>query len=194
MKERNFVMTKKIAMILAAAAVIFGSQHCLAAPKGPNASASIQHQIQGTLKSRLDLLTRLVADYEKQYKNGALGGMSVLKAKVLLYKTELLKMKADAGLVPEPGIAVALIDYYAVTAYAADLQKRFTRGNMSLSILLNAQIQANDAELKYLNLLKQCRQPGEVEAVRKKLPPFDPAKRLDPKLLQELFAAELKAK
>ena len=194
MKGRYFVMTKKIAMVIAAGAVIFGSQLCQAAPKGANGSASIQQQIQGTLKSRIDLLTRLVADYEKNYKNGALGGMSVLKAKVLLYKTELLKMKADAGLIPEPGISVALIDYYAVTAYAADLQKRFTRGNMSLSILLNAQIQANDAELKYLNLLKQCRKPGEVEAVRKKLPPFDPAKRLDPKLLQELFAAELKAK
>ena len=194
MKERKFVMTQKIAMVLAAAAFIFGSQLCPAAPKEPKGLSAIQQQIRNTLKSRIDLLTKLVADYEKQYKNGSLGGMSVLKAKNLLYKAELLKMKADAGLPPEPGIAVAVIDLYAVTAYVADLQKRFTRGNMSLSILLNAQIQANDAELKYLNLLKQCRQPGEVEAVRKKLPPFDPAKRLDHKLLQELFAAELKAK
>jgi len=194
MKKRKSAMSEKIAIVLAAAAVIFGSQLCPAAPKDPKGSSTIQQQIQGTLKSRIDLLTKLVSDYEKQYKKGSLGGMSVLKAKVLLYKAELLKMKADAGLLPEPGIAVALIDFYAVTAYVTDLQKRFTRGNMSLSILLNAQIQANDAEIKYLTLLKRCRQPGAVEAVRKKLPPFDPAKRLDHKLLQELFAAELKAK
>lgn len=191
MKKRNFVMTKKIAMVLAAAAVMFGAWTC---PAAPNGQASIQQRLRGTLKSRVDLLTRLVADYEKQYKNGSLGGMSVLKAKIMLYKAELLKMKADAGGTPEPGIAIAVIDLYAVTAYVADLQKRFTRGNMSLSILLNAQLQANDAELKYLNLLKRCRQPEAVEAVRKKLPPFDPAKRLDQKLLQELFDAELKAK
>lgn len=191
MKKRNFVMTKKIAMVLAAAAVMFGAWTC---PAAPNGQASIQQRLRGTLKSRVDLLTRLVADYEKQYKNGSLGGMSVLKAKIMLYKAELLKMKADAGGTPEPGIAIAVIDLYAVTAYVADLQKRFTRGNMSLSILLNAQLQANDAELKYLNLLKRCRQPEAVEAVRKKLPPFDPAKRLDQKLLQELFEAELKAK
>ena len=65
---------------------------------------------------------------------------------------------------------------------------------MSLSILLNAQLQANDAELKYLTLLKQCRDPEAVEGARKKLPPFDPAKRIDPKLLRELFEAELKAR
>ena len=191
MKKRDFAMTKKIAMVLAAAAVIFGAWTC---PAAPDVSASIQQRLRGTLKARVDLLTRLVADYEKQYKNGSLGGMPVLKAKIMLYKAELLKMKADAGGIPEPGIAIAVIDLYAATAYVADLKKRFTSGNMILSILLNAELQANDAELNYLNLLKQCRQPEAVEAVRKKLPPFDPAKRLDPKLLQELFAAELKSK
>ncbi len=191
MKKRDFVMTKKIAMVLAAAAVVFGAWTC---PAAPNGQASIQQRLRGTLKSRVDLLTRLVADYEKQYQNGSLGGMSVLKAKIMLYKAELLKMKADAGGTPEPGIAVVVIDLYAATAYVTDLQKRFTRGNMTLSILLNAQLQANDAELRYLTLLKQCRRPEAVEDVRKKLPPFDPAKRLDPQLLRELFAAEIKAK
>ena len=190
MKERIFVMTGKIALI-AAAAILFGAMPCSAAPKG---SAAIQQRIRGTVKSRVELLTKLVADYEKQFKNGSLNGMSVLKAKTMLYKAELLQMKANAGLLPEPGIAAAAIDLYAVNFYVADLQKRFTRGNMTLSILLNAQLQANDAELKYLTLLKQCRDPEAVEGARKKLPPFDPAKRIDPKLLRELFEAELKAR
>ena len=177
--------------MIAAVAVLFGTVPCSAAPKG---SAAIQQSIRGMVKARVELLTKLVADYEKQYKNGSLNGMSVLKAKTMLYKAELLKMKADAGGTPEPGIAVAVIDLYAVNFYVADLQKRFTRGNMSLSILLNAQLQANDAELKYLTLLKKCRDPEAVEGVRRKLPPFDPAKRIDPKLLRELFEAELKAK
>lgn len=194
MKKQTYMMTRKIAILTVAAAIFSGTLPCAAAPDGARGTASIQRRIRGTLQSRIDLLTKLVADYEKQYKNGSLGGMSVLKAKNMLYKAELLKMKADAGGLPEPGIAIAVIDLYAVTAYVTDLQKRFTRGNMTLSILLNAQLQANDAELKYLTLLRQCRRPEAVESVRKKLPPFDPAQRIDRKLLQELFAAEQKAK
>ena len=79
-------------------------------------------------------------------------------------------------------------------ACAKERQKRFTRGNMALSTLLNAQLQANDAELKYLTLLQRCSHPEVMEAVSKKMPPFDPGKQLDAKLLRELFEAELKAK
>ncbi|MBQ6596831.1 MAG: hypothetical protein IJH79_04680, partial [Lentisphaeria bacterium] len=63
MKERIFVMTGKIALI-AAAAILFGAMPCSAAPKG---SAAIQQRIRGTVKSRVELLTKLVADYEKQF-------------------------------------------------------------------------------------------------------------------------------
>ena len=193
MKERKITMQEKLAFILIGA-MILAAGSLTAAPKTlSSAETAIRQRIMGTLQSRVDLLSRLVADYEQQYKNGSLGWQAILKAKTALYKAELLRMKAQSGLIPEPGIAIALIDLYAVYAYAADLQKRFPRGGLSLSILLNAQLQANEAELKYFTLLGKCRNPGFMEDVRKKLPPFDPAKRLENRLLKEIFEAEIKA-
>ena len=183
----------KIAIVIAAA-FMFGLQPCSAAPAGSADKSGIRQRICGTLKARVNLLSRLVSDYEKQYKNGSLSGMPLLIAKTQLYKSELMMMKAEAGLAPEPGIAIAVVEFYAAAACAKELQKRFTRGNMALSTLLNAQLQANNAELKYLTLLQQCSRPEVMESVRKKMPPFDPGKKLDAKLLRELFEAELKAK
>ena len=184
---------KKTAAAVLTAAALLPVFPAAAAPQDPNGN-SIQKRIQSTVQNRVDLLTRLVADCEKQYKNGSLGGMSVLKAQTALYRAKILLMKVKAGLPAEPGIAIAMINLYASSAHADDLQKRFSGGNMSLYILLNTQIQANDAELKYLNELRKCKNPGVVENVRKKLPVFDPGKRLSDKLLEELFQAELQSR
>lgn len=193
MKKSNFKLMKNTAAAVLTAAALLPVFPASAAPQNQNGK-SIRNRIQGTIQARVTLLTNLVADSEKQYKKGALGGMSVLKAQTALYRAKLLQMKVKAGLPAEPGIAIAMIDLYAASAYANELRKRFTGGNMSLSILLNAQIQANDAELKYLNELLKCKNPGVVENVRKKLPVFDPAKRLNNQLLAELFDAELKSR
>ena len=193
MKRRNFELMKNMAAAVLTAAALLPVFPAAAAPQNPNGD-SIQKRIQGTVQARVSLLARLVADCEKQYKNGSLGGMSVLKAQTALYRAKLLQMKVKAGLPAEPGIAMAMIDLYAASAYANELRKRFAGGNMSLYILLNTQIQANDAELKYLNELQKCKNPGVVENVRKKLPVFDPAKRLNDKLLEELFQAELQSR
>ena len=186
-------MMKNTAAAVLTAAALLPVFPAAAAPQDPNGN-SIQKRIQNTIQNRVDLLTRLVADCEKQFKNGSIGGMAVLKAQTALYRAKLLQMKVKAGLPAEPGIAIAMINLYASSAHADDLQKRFSGGNMSLYILLNTQIQANDAELKYLNELQKCKNPGVVENVRKKLPVLDPAKRLNDQLLEELFQAELQSR
>ena len=193
MKTRKFNLMKNTAAAVLTAAALLPVFPAAAAPQNPNGN-SIQKRIQSTVQNRVDLLTRLVADCEKQYKNGSLGGMSVLKAQTALYRAKILLMKVKAGLPAEPGIAIAMINLYAASAHADDLRKRSAGGNMCLYILLNTQIQANDAELKYLNELRKCKNPGIVENVRKKLPVFDPAKRLNDKLLEELFQAELQSR
>ena len=193
MKTRKFNLMKNTAAAVLTAAALLPVFPAAAAPQDPNGN-SIQKRIQSTVQNRVDLLTRLVADCEKQYKNGSLGGMSVLKAQTALYRAKILLLKVKAGLPAEPGIAIAMINLYAASAHADDLRKRSAGGNMSLYILLNTQIQANDAELKYLNELRKCKNPGIVENVRKKLPVFDPAKRLNDKLLEELFQAELQSR
>ena len=193
MKKRNFNLMKKTAAAVLAVAALLPVFPAAAAPQDPNGN-SIQKRIQNTIQNRVGLLTRLVADCEKQYKNGSIGGMAVLKAQTALYRAKILLLKVKAGLPAEPGIAIAMIDLHAASAHADELRKRSAGGNMSLYILLNTQIQANDAELKYLNELQKCKNPGVVENVRKKLPVFDPAKRLNDKLLEELFNAEIKSK
>ena len=193
MKKRKFNLMKTTAAAVLTAAALLPVFPAAAAPQDPNGN-SIQKRIQNTIQNRVDLLTRLVADSEKQFKKGSLGGMAVLKAQTALYRAKILLLKANAGLPAEPGIAIAVINLYAASAHADDLRKRFSGGNMSLYILLNTQIQANDAELKYLNELRKCKNPGIVENVRKKLPVFDPAKRLSDKLLEELFQAELQSR
>jgi len=191
--KKHFNLMKNTAAAVLTAAALLPVFPAAAAPQNPNGN-SIQKRIQSTVQNRVDLLTRLVANCEKQYKNGSLGGMSVLKAQTALYRAKILLLKVKAGLPAEPGIAIAMINLYAASAHADELRKRSAGGNMSLYILLNTQIQANDAELKYLNELRKCKNPGIVENVRKKLPVFDPAKRLNDKLLEELFQAELQSR
>lgn len=193
MKKDCFTANGKKTFVPVLMAVVLFALPCRGEEK-TSARAGFRQEILSTLRYRVELLDRLTADYEKQYGNGSLDGQSVMRAQTALYTAELLLMKAEAGLPAEPGIAASAISLYAARALAKDMQQRSKGGNLSYSLLLKAELDAAEARLKYLNQLDQCSRPEFIENMWKKLPVYDPAKRLDRKLLKELFEAEIRSR
>ncbi|MBO4630670.1 MAG: hypothetical protein J5858_01970 [Lentisphaeria bacterium] len=193
MKKNDFVVTGKFVIaVWSVAAVLFA----LPVQAGEKTSPqwNVKQEIRKTLQKRVELLERLTADCEKQYKNGSLDGNMVLQARTDLYAAKLLLMKAEAGLPPEAGVACAAIRLAAAETAGAEMQKRFSGGNLSLFLFLNTLLKANTARLDYLKLLRGCGTPEAMEKVFRELPPFNPERRLDDEWLRELLNAEIQAK
>lgn len=157
----------------------------------PPERGKIAGKICSTLRRRVELLLRLTADYERQYRAGSVDGKMVLAAQTELYIAKLLLMKAESGREPVPGIAVAFIRFYMASGCGREMGKCYPGGQLALSSLLNAQLQANAAELHFLQLLQTC--PYHAERLRRiaqSLGEPDPALRLSDEFLRSLLDVE----
>ena len=151
----------------------------------------IERKIQDALSRRVDLLARLTADYESQYKAGSLGGKQVLAAQTELYAAKILLMKARSGRPAVPGIAVAFIRFYMASGSGKQMEKYFPKGQLALSSLLNAQLQANEAELNFLRALQTHPYHADrLQRISESLRTPDPAVRLSDKFLRTVLDIE----
>lgn len=155
-----------------------------------NENPSVPVRIRETLQERVTLLSQLVADYEKQFKNGSLDGNLLTEARTELYAAKILLMKADRGRAAVPGIAVAILRNLIAQRKLEEVEKRYSGGTLGLSNLLKAKLAANEAQLNYLQAL----QNGKYDAARLRqlmsgMAKVDPAK-LDDKFLQTLLSIE----
>ena len=102
-KTRSGIRKKPLLVILAAGFLL--TVPVIAANENPAVPVSIRE----TLQERVKLLSRLVADYEKQFENGSLDGNLLTGARTELYVAKILLMKAEQGRAAVPGIAVAIL-------------------------------------------------------------------------------------
>ena len=183
-KTRSGIRKKPLLVTLAVAFLL--TVPVIAANEKPPVPVSIRE----TLQERVKLLSRLVADYEKQFENGSLDGNLLTGARTELYVAKLLLMKAEQGRAAVPGIAVAILRNLVAQRKMEEVEKRYSNGALGWSNLLKAKLEANDARLKYLQAL----QNGKYDEMRlRQLMPVlakaDPA-RLDDKFLQALLNVE----
>ena len=155
-----------------------------------NENPSVPASIRETLQTRVKLLSQLVSDYEKQFKNGSLDGNLLTEARMELYTAKILLMKAEQGRAAVPGIAVAILRNLIAQRKLQAVEKRYSGGALGLSNLLKAKLEANEAQLKYLQAL----QNGKYDEARLRqlmpgLAKTDPAK-LDDSFLQTLLSIE----
>lgn len=144
-----------------------------------------------TLRKRVDLLLRLTADYERQYKAGSLGERQVLDTQTELYEAKLLLMKAEAGRPAVSGISVAFLRFYMASGYGKEMEKYFPQGQLALSSLLKVQLQANSAELDLLRMLQtQPYHADRLQKILKSLRKPDPKVRLTDDFLRSLLEIE----
>ena len=193
MKRNHSAMKRKLGIAAISVAAVLSVLPFSAVAVPETIRPEIQRKILSTLRQRVELLVRLTADSEKQYKNGSLDGLAFLRAQMELYQARLLLMKAEMGLPPEAGIAVAAVDFYVSAGHAEAVQTRFSGGNLSLYLYLTAQLKANEAQMLYLNWLSRCENPAVMETARKKLPRYEFGKPLADSFLRELLTAEIKA-
>ncbi|MBQ9338346.1 MAG: hypothetical protein IJS14_13730 [Lentisphaeria bacterium] len=184
MKQTRSGSRKKSLLVTIIAGVL------LAFPAFAGNEKSVPDSIKETLQERVMLLSQLVADYEKQYKNGSLDGNLLTEARTELYAARILLMKAEQGRAAVPGLAVAILRDLVAQRKLKEFEKRFSHGTLGLSNLLKAKLAANGARLKYLQAL----QPGKYheDRLRRLLPELakaDPSN-LDDKFLQALVGIE----
>ena len=144
MKQTRSGSRKKSLLVTIIAGVL------LAFPAFAGNEKSVPDSIKETLQERVMLLSQLVADYEKQYKNGSLDGNLLTEARTELYAARILLMKAEQGRAAVPGLAVAILRDLVAQRKLKEFEKRFSHGTLGLSNLLKAKLAANGARLKYL--------------------------------------------
>ena len=190
--RNNFFHSKgKIFLCGITAAVLLGMAFPAFGTDIPSDRRQLGAKICETLRKRVDLLLKLTGDYERQYKIGSLGERQVLDAQTELYAAKLLLMKAEAGRPAVPGIAVAFIRFYMASGYGKEMEKYYPQGQLALSSLLKAQLQANSAELDLLHMLQtQPYHADRLQKVLKNLRKPDPKVRLTDDFLRSLMEIE----
>jgi len=135
------------------AAIVIGALLIFTA-SAEDGNAALTRQIREVLQQRVELLSRLAADHEKQFADGSLGGEILLETKSELYTAKLLLMKAEMGHKAVPGIAAALLRSLMAQRQAEEVEKNFSAGLLAPETLLKAKLAANDARLRYLQMLQ----------------------------------------
>ena len=191
MGKNLFFARGKIFLFGVCLAVFSGLAFPVKADENPPDRGRIERQVRETLRRRIDLLVRLTADYERQYKAGSVDGKMVLEAQTELYEAKLLLMKAESGRPAVPGIAAAFIRFYMASGCADEMKKAYSGGQLALSSLLKAQLGANSAELDFLRALQT--QPYHADRLHRlsaALRKPDVAVRLDDKFLRSVLEIE----
>ena len=183
-KTRSGIRKKPLLVILAAGFLL--TVPVIAANENPAVPVSIRE----TLQERVKLLSRLVADYEKQFENGSLDGNLLTGARTELYVAKILLMKAEQGRAAVPGIAVAILRDLVARRQMEAVEKRYSNGTLGLSNLLKAKLEANEAQLRYLQALQNGKyDETRLRQLMPRLAKADPA-RLDGQFLQALLSVE----
>jgi|GEM_PF-6757560 len=191
MRKNVFPAKGKIFLCGFSAAVLLGMAFPAFGTEIPVDRKQIGAKIRETLRRRVDLLLRLTNDHERQYQTGSLGEKQVLDAQTELYEAKLLLMKAEAGRPAVPGIAVAFIRFYMASGYGKEMEKYYPQGQLALSSLLKAQLQANSAELDLLRMLQtQPYRADRLQKILKSLRKPDPRVRLTDDFLRSLLEVE----
>lgn len=191
MRKNVFRVKEKIFLCGISAVLLLGITFPAAGTDIPLDRKQIGVKICETLRKRVDLLLKLTADYERQYKAGSLGERQVLNAQTELYEAKLLLMKAEAGRPAVPGIAVAFIRFYMASGFGKEMEKYYPQGQLALSSLLKAQLQVNSAELDFLQKLQTLPYHADrLQQISKVLKKPDPKVRLTDDFLRSLLEVE----